>query len=282
MQEGALMSICLDLSYRHSVIAANAHYYKTPTAERYIDRTLSCHDLIFLQEGSWSMVEESQVYSLTKGDVLLLSAGRHHYTKLPCEPETRTICIHVTNEAGDVPASDSAADHRKLCLPTWLHVQHSPKIKSYFEEIVTSFWQDSPLKQEEMSALLDLLFLEINKETNRQKNKCVDIAQMAIEMVTANPHHRYTAKEVADSLYVSTRTLDNAMHKKVGMPFYSYQRNCRLDMIASILEMEPEVQLQEIACSYGFHDEFHMSRSFKQRFGISPSSYRAAKLKKHK
>ena len=272
------MPIYLDLSYRHKVIAANAHYYKEPTAERYIDRILPCHDLIYIQEGSWSMVEETKVYPLAKGDVLLLSAGRHHYTKLPCQPETKTFCLHITNEHGDTPDSGE----KKLCLPTWLHVQHSPRVKSFFEEIVTTFWQDSSFKQEEMSALLDLLFLEIKKEFDQQKNKCVDIAQVAIDMVTSNPHHRYSAKEIADCLYVSTRTLDNAMNKKVGMPFYSYQKNCKLDMIASILAMEPEVHLREIARAYGFHDEFHMSKSFKQRFDMAPTAYRNMKLEKHK
>lgn len=276
------MSIYLALSCRHKVIAANAHYYKTPTAERYIDRILPCHDLVYLLEGSWNMVEESQVYPLTKGDVLLLSAGRHHYTKLPCLPETKTFCIHVTNETGDVPDISGKPSGKQLCLPTWLHVQHSQKIKSFFEEIVSSFWQDSAFKQEEMSAMLDLLFLEIKKELDLQKNKCVDIAQVAIDMVTANPHHRYSAKEIADSLYVSTRTLDNAMNKTVGMPFYSYQKNCKLDMVASILEMEPEVHLQEIASAYGFHDEFHMSKSFKQKFNMSPTAYRNMKLEKYK
>lgn len=273
------MSIYLDLSGRHHVIAANAHYYKTPTAERYIDRILPCHDLIYIQEGAWDMAEESQIYPLTSGDVLLLSAGRHHYTRLPCLPETRTFCIHITNETGDTLQAYKASAGKHLCLPTHLHIQHSQKVKAYFEEIVTSFWKDSPFKQEEMSALLDLLFLELKKELELQQNKHLDIAQLAIDMVTANPHHRYSAKEIADHFFVSTRTLDNAMNKKVGMPFYSYQKNCRLDMIASILEMEPDMQLQEIASAYGFHDIFHMSKSFKQKFQMSPSAYRALKLK---
>ena len=49
------MGIAFDLSVRHQVVAANAHYYKTQTDERYIDRTLQHHDLIYLIDGGWSI-----------------------------------------------------------------------------------------------------------------------------------------------------------------------------------------------------------------------------------
>ena len=71
-----IMSIHVNLNTPHHVVAANAHYYKTPTEERYIDRTLPNHDLIYLAEGSWSITENEQDYPLQKDDVLLLSAGR--------------------------------------------------------------------------------------------------------------------------------------------------------------------------------------------------------------
>ena len=67
------------------------------------------------------------------------------------------------------------------------------------------------------------------------------------------------------------------MQKKVGMPFYSYQKNRRLEMAAMQIKMEPERKLKEIALSFGFHDEFHMSKVFKQKFGVSPQEYRLRK-----
>ena len=45
---------------------------------------------------------------------------------------------------------------------------------------------------------------------------------------------------------------------------------------ASQLIMEPDLRLQEIATAYGFHDEFHMSKAFKQKYGVSPQQYRKA------
>ena len=72
------MSFSFDLHAPRQVVAANAHYYKLPTAERYIDRVLPQHDLIYLIDGCWSITENETEYALQKGDVLLLAAGRHH------------------------------------------------------------------------------------------------------------------------------------------------------------------------------------------------------------
>lgn len=272
------MSIRIDLSKRHSVVAANAHYYKVPTDVRYIDRMLQYHDLIYMVDGQWGFSENNQDYSLSKGDVLLLSAGRHHYTSQPCSAGTQTICIHVTCESGDNQLPQNETPCRALCLPTHLHANSSPEIKSYFERIVSSYWQEGEYRQEEMSALLDLLFVALFVENKRQSDQHKDIAARAIEIFTATPHRRFQSKEVAQMLYVSTRTLDNAMHKATGMPFYTYQKNCKLEMVATQLVMAPELRLREIATAFGFHDEFHMSKAFKQKFGISPNEYRQMSL----
>ena len=49
--------IYIDLKSNHTLAAANAHYYKIPTEEYYVDRTLQYHDLIYLIEGSWGFTE---------------------------------------------------------------------------------------------------------------------------------------------------------------------------------------------------------------------------------
>ncbi len=51
------MSIALNLSARHRIVAANSHYYEKPTAPLYLDRVLQYHDLIYLVKGQWLITE---------------------------------------------------------------------------------------------------------------------------------------------------------------------------------------------------------------------------------
>ena len=52
------------------------------------------------------------------------------------------------------------------------------------------------------------------------------------------------------------------------------EKQQKLKMVAMQLKLEPEWKLSQIATAYGFYDEFHMSKAFKQKFGVSPSDYR--------
>lgn len=264
--------IYIDLASTHSLAAANAHFYKEPTDEHYIDRVIQYHDLIYMIEGSWCFTENDTEYPLGKDDVLLLAAGRHHYNRLPCAPGTRTFCLHISCEAGDNDKNPNST-----CLPTLMNVKDAPAVKRCFDDIVSTYWMEGAYKEQKLSALVNLLLLSLYDENEIQKQRKTDIASKAIEIITTNPHTRYTTKDMANHLFVSTKTLDNAMREKVGVPFYTYLKNQRLDMVAMQLEMEPELKLHEIAIAFGYHDEFHMSKAFKQKFGVCPQEYKMRK-----
>ena len=133
------MAISFDLSAARRVAAAASHYYEQATEPLYLDRVLTHHDLIYLREGAWAITESETEYPLERDDVLLLTAGHHHYTRLPCKPGTRTFCIHISCESGDRPDNP-----RALRLPTRLSARSAPEVRHYFEEIVSVYWSDRP------------------------------------------------------------------------------------------------------------------------------------------
>ena len=263
--------IHLDLRVPRTLAAASAHYYKEPTEERYIDRVLEHHDLIFMVEGGWSMTELNREYMLAKNDVLLLASGRHHYNRLPCSPGTKTFCLHVTATPGDRQDNPFS-----VSLPTHIHIRHPQQIQQYFSSLVATYWSVEPFKEQKIEALLTLLLLALHSECREQQESKEDLAERAIRIINDTPHHRYKTKEMADLLFVSPKTLNNAMNKKVGMPFYAYEKQQKLNMVAVQLKLEPDWKLSQIASAFGFYDEFHMSKAFKQKFGLSPSEYRSA------
>ena len=220
-------------------------------------------------EGNWSITENEREYPLQKDDVLLLSAGRHHYTRFPCSSGTRTFCIHVSC----TPENNGSCDDF-IQLPTLIHAHNNPKIKKYFSEITTAFWRKGNYKETQISALLDLLFLDLFFLTESTCSQKGDLAEQASAIITSAPHMHYTSKEVADMLCTCTKTLDKSMLHKTGLSFHSYQKERKLEMAASILETDPDLHLREIASTLGFYDEFHLSKSFKQKYQVSPKEYR--------
>ena len=53
-----------------------------------------------------------------------------------------------------------------------------------------------------------------------------------------------------------------------------YQQRYKLEQAAQMLLLYPDMPLAAVAENLGFCDEFHLSRVFKQRYGLSPRSYR--------
>jgi transcriptional regulator GlxA family with amidase domain len=52
-----------------------------------------------------------------------------------------------------------------------------------------------------------------------------------------------------------------------------YAKLARLDRVANQLRRTP-LSLKEIALSTGFYDAYHLSRSFKQVYGLSPKAFK--------
>jgi len=268
------MSIGFDLSQRHQVIAANSHYYENPTEPLYLNRTLQYHDLIYLCEGQWMITENETDYHLQKDDVLLLAAGHHHYTRLPCAPGTKTMCIHISCEAGDRADAPGA-----VTLPELIHIRGYSRARRIFEKMISVFWSTQSHKQERLSTLFNQLILELSDVSEHAARPANDMAEEMIELVHSSPHKRFTTQEMAERYHVSTKTIDSAMIRATGMSFSKYQMNRKLEMVASQLQVEPDVKLSEIAATFAFYDEFHLSRAFKQKYDLSPTQYKNAMKK---
>ncbi|MGI6635473.1 MAG: helix-turn-helix domain-containing protein [Christensenellales bacterium] len=264
------MPIHLNLSAPHQVVAANSHYYKQPTEPLYLNRTLQFHNFIYLRDGQWMVTESDTDYFLEKDDVLLLSAGHRHYTRLPCVPHTRTMCVHISCEQGDLTLSPTA-----ITLPTHLNIGGHAKVRNYFENIVSTFWSDQKYKQERLAAYFNLLVLELLDVYQNASRPEPDIANEIVQLINGTPHKRFTAKEIAARFSVSIKTMNAIMLRSTGKSFAKYQSDRKLEMAASQMKVDPAVKLSEIASMFGFYDEFHLSRSFKQKYGFSPTQYKS-------
>ena len=85
----------------------------------------------------------------------------------------------------------------------------------------------------------------------------------------------FSAVEMADEMFVCARTLNNRFQKALGQTFCSYQTELKLKMVQQYLRCQPKATLSEAAENFGFCDAFHLSHAFKNKFGVSPSQYRA-------
>ncbi|MAW79826.1 MAG: hypothetical protein CMI63_06280 [Parvularcula sp.] len=81
--------------------------------------------------------------------------------------------------------------------------------------------------------------------------------------------------KLAEELGVSIRTVQNAF-ATIGETPSAYILNQRLQMAADRLVAAPHLSVTSVAYESGFNDCSYFTRCFKQKYGVSPTSYRAA------
>lgn len=266
------MPINIDLNSTHHVVAASTHYYEKPTEELYIDRTLAFHDIIYLIEGEWLFSEEIDgvevEYLLKPNDFLILSAGNHHFTRYPCKTGTKTYCIHITKEKNDLLKEAIDA----LSIEPHINCSNNPKIIYYFKQIVQSFWSNELHAQRAADAYTTLLFCELAK-INHDILYCKEV-QNVIDMIKNNPQKTYSEEDYQNVSGMNIKKLSSLFKKEVGQTLHAYHINFKLELIALHLETEPDLLLKELATTYGFYDEFYLSKMFKKKYGESPQNYK--------
>lgn len=95
-----------------------------------------------------------------------------------------------------------------------------------------------------------------------------------IEYLHAYDDRHVRIEDVAREVDLHPGYLARSFRKHVGMPLGSYAREIRLERVAAELATSEE-RILDIAIASGFTDQSHLTRLFRQRFGVTPAQYRA-------
>jgi len=99
--------------------------------------------------------------------------------------------------------------------------------------------------------------------------------ERAIKLMQANPAG-LPVSALAHEACQSERRFRQVFRALTGLSPKKYYDRLRLGMVQSRLSTTHDT-LAHIAADLGFSSEFHLSREFKRRFGVSPRRYRAGK-----
>jgi len=92
----------------------------------------------------------------------------------------------------------------------------------------------------------------------------------ALHYLDLNLNGRPTLSEAAAAGHISPSRLTHLFTDEVGIPFRSYVLWLRLRRVAEMVA--DGSNLTEAAISSGFSDSSHLSRVFKDNFGLAPSA----------
>lgn len=95
---------------------------------------------------------------------------------------------------------------------------------------------------------------------------------MATALLRAELGRQWRIEELAREVAVSPTHLTRLFHAQIGISPAAFLRQLRADRMAELLATT-SVTVGEAGAAVGWHDLAMASRSFKQRYGVSPSTY---------
>lgn len=268
----------------------SANYITSVNGMVHPDRVLSEHDFLYMLDGTWEVFEDGKKYEMESDDLLILACGRHHYGEKLCNPgnrhmyfhvmptkrEQRWSCVQEKRKAPDKDQTCREEDLRITCA-TLLHCRRRPQIRRYFQELISEYWSQNPMRTERLNIFFQLILCELLllQSEKAEDGKPETMLEEARGQIQSNPQIFYSPKEMADHFFVCPRTLNNYFQKACGKTFSMYQMDLKLEMVKEFLIHQPQAKLHEAAVNFGFYDEFHLSKAFRKKYGQPPSKYRS-------
>ena len=164
------------------------------------------------------------------------------------------------------------------------HPQPGGRCEMILQMMIEEFYQDRPLSQEFLKAMLSALFTELFhqhfdsiRSLNRQDPGAIDIAQV-IEFIGSH-YATVTLEETAAHFGYTTRSMIRFLKKHTNTTFRHIVQDFRLKQAAILLQGSSK-SIQDIALEIGYSDRSYFHRLFQAHYGLTPAEYRQTLQKK--
>lgn len=155
------------------------------------------------------------------------------------------------------------------------------KLDKYFDKLIST--NELTLHDElvRMSNLLEIfaVFLENNKaQSNTEKDYPSSVyVKYAVDYMVSHRKEKIKIDDIAKTIGISRGYLTGSFKKELGVSPQEYLINFRMEYAASLIR-KTSSPIGDIAAEVGYNDAMAFSKVFKQKFHMSPTSFRMAKV----
>lgn len=121
---------------------------------------------------------------------------------------------------------------------------------------------------EKVNNLIGLLVEKLTGSEN-SVNQLEERIKQSIEFIHSNLHEEISLADIASKVHLSESRFAHLFKEQTGIPFRKYILWCRMQ--AALHEVMKGQSFTNAAYGGGFSDVAHLSRTFTEMFGVSPS-----------
>ena len=239
---------------------------------------LSNFELLFLLDGEAVFSQKDQQIDAHPDDVLLLSPFTP-YTISPVEGRPlRCLSIHFLLSPSYLERVFDAMFHSRSGLgvtPT------DPETIRRLMRMALNRWNKGASNAAALAcAVLQTVLPELADEAFDPREapytytrSQADLIDRAVRLASEGLEGPIRIQNLVRDLGVSERRLNKTFNDVLGIPPSRYFMNMKMRRVEELVGQSDRT-MEEISSSMGFSSAFHLSRAYKDTFGVSPSQYR--------
>lgn len=247
---------------------------------------------IYIINGEHQTIAPLHTVRVKSKDAILLKCGLYFTTWMESSvvDECEAIAVHLYPEilkwvyGNEMPAFIKELPKTRDTQTT-LTVSGDELVSSYFQSLL--FYFDNPALVDDELIKLKLKELILILSKTEKVNSIADVIASLFspreysfrEVIEANLYTSLSTGELAKFTNRSLSSFKREFERIYNDPPARYLKNKKLEKAAALLS-GTGLQISEIAFQCGFSDSSHLSRSFTEKYNISPSAYRVNLNKK--
>lgn len=266
-------------------------YLKFPPSYTSIPNYHHFFEICYVYDGDGVFFLEEKEYSVSKGDVFIVSASKFHHMKSGTKGVLKTICLTFlpeviyrsgTHEADYVFLLPFYYDHEKIGHVVSKDDPLSRPIVGFFMKMVSEMEHNSTFSEQILKVNLYNLLLQIliyNENIFSSHNIVLkdqyhlNRLKKVLDYIHKNYHEHINLDEIADIAKLSKTYLCKYFKRIIGRSVAEYIIRCRLNETKRLL-IYTDLPVSQIAYDSGFNSHSYFNRAFIKIFHQSPTVFR--------
>ncbi len=238
--------------------------------------------------GLWLL--ENRSYAMSPGDVIIVPKGVPHYSRtVLSDSSSPCMCDFIYFDEEKLLRecgidTDICTQNESLDFPAVLNKREHSQLRFLLEQMINTVRceLDSETKFKISAHFYSIFLLERRKQfTKREVTLEAHDSRLipAVQRIVVDFSENLTLADLASECSVSASHFLKLFKEQYGASPIKYLNNFRVE-IASRLLAQSESSITEICSFVGFSTPSELYRHFQNRYGMSPTKYRALKQRK--
>ncbi|MDR2263642.1 MAG: helix-turn-helix domain-containing protein [Enterobacter asburiae] len=269
----------LELSIALPIKVQNGGLFISRGVGRHPARKLTSWEIIFVEKGTLTILEENTLFEVKAGESLLLWPNRRHVGVEDFPADLKFYWLHF--EVENVDVENTAQNAPPLAIEQHCSVRDAQYVISLFRQFLS---EQEKLQRSIALELLLLLILQQVSLSSGYEDKMdeagASMAWKAKQLIRTQFHLPLSTSQLARELHCNADYLGRVFRRTFHLTLTEAIHRQRVRAAEKLL-LNDSASLTEVAARCGFNDVGYFRQIFTKHTGLTPAVWKRRYCKEH-